>query len=289
MKAIIYDTFYPLYLTYIKKEDVYMEILIVILIFLVVLLVKYNRVITILIKTLRHKPFPQNTNKPEQLTIDQQNALSAGLIIAEQHMFCWDSLESDARNSGKTEQKYRLGTAWDVFSPQSAVECLSSFGSFHKIVNSAIEIYLNVPKEQWQSYINDQIPEDYREIIGVYCSRLDQVSAILIENKVAENQEEVHQILLRGAIAWDLGRIVYIARASYVAGYINKEQAWQAINSVLPVVKEHFANWKQFGQSYMLGRAVYQPDDASIPGLFDIYTQATTSKDSPWLKYPLNN
>lgn len=272
-----------------KNEDTHMEILIVILILLASLLVRYNRVITILIKTLKHKPFPQNSQKTEQLTVDQQNALSAGLIISEQHMFCWDSLESDARNSGKKEQRYRLSTAWDVTSPQSATECLSSFGSVHKLIDVAIEIYLNVPKEQWQSCIDDQVPEDYRDIITIYCSRLDQVSSMLIENKVAEDQDELRQILLRGSIAWDLGRLVYIARASYIAGYISKDQAWQSINSVLPTVKENFANWKEFGQSYMLGRAVYQPDDASLPGLFDIYTQSTTCEESPWLKYPLNN
>ncbi|KDN11418.1 hypothetical protein BGI40_08925 [Snodgrassella communis] len=265
-----------------------MAFLLIILLLCVSLLIRYNRVILLLIKILRHKPFPQNSKKTEQLTIEQQNALSAGLIIAEQHMFCWDSLESDARNSGKREQKYRLRTAWDVFSSESAADCLSSFGTLHKLIDVAIDIYLNIPKEQWQSCINDQVPEDYREIIMSYCASLNQASSMLIENKVAENQDELHQILLRGSIAWDLGRLVYIARASYVAGYIDKDQAWQSINSVLPTVKQYFANWKEFGQSYMLGRAVSRPDDVDY-GLFGIYSLCTTSEESPWLKYPLNN
>lgn len=266
-----------------------MKITIIILLLCVLLLIQNNRAILVIIKTIRHQPFPQNAKKNEQLTIDQQNALSAGLIIAEQHMFCWDSLESDARNSGKREQKYRLRNAWGVKSQESASECLSSLVSMHKLIDVAIEIYLNVPIERRQNCIKDQIPEYYREVITLYCSRLDQVSCILIENKVAQSHEELHQILLRGAIAWDLGRMVYIARASYVAGYIDKDQAWQSINSVLPTVKQYFTNWKEFGQSYMLGRSVSRPDDSAIGGLFDIYTQCITCEQSPWIKYPLNS
>ena len=61
------------------------------------------------IKNVRSFTFLKTTKK---LSVDQQNALSAGLIIAEQNMFCWNSLESDTKFSDKIEQKYRLGTTW---------------------------------------------------------------------------------------------------------------------------------------------------------------------------------
>ena len=266
-----------------------MEFLFIILVICALLLLKFNRVILLVIKHLKHKPFPYNPNKREQLSVDQQNALSTGLIITEQNMFCCDSLESDASNSGKTEQRYRLRNGWGIYSSESAIKSLSSFGSTHKLYDIAIEIYLKVPKEHWQSCIDEQIPDQFRQDILAYCSQLDNVCKVLLKNKGAKDEDEINQILHRGTIAWDLGRLVYIARASYVAGYINKDQAWQSINSVLPILKQSFSDWKAFGQSYMLGRAMWSHDDSGIYGLFDIYQQCVTSEQSPWIKFPLNN
>jgi hypothetical protein len=53
---------------------------------------------------------------------------------------------------------------------------------------------------------------------------------------------------------YDLGRYVEMARWGYQAGYLDNEEAWDAILSVLPEIKRRFDSWEEFGKSFLVGR-----------------------------------
>lgn len=260
-----------------------MVTIIVIAVVLVFGCFKFGPFILDFIKMIRRDAYQCNPNAQENLSREKITALSAGLIIAEQNLFYSNTLETGA---SKNEQIEKLRSHWGIENSQDALQRLASFGSVHQLYDAAINTYLSVNKSDWRNYININYSENTGEIYD-YLLLLDKVSEVLIKNKVATDEQEMREIFQKGSIAWDLGRIVYIARASYTCGYITAQQAWQTIDAVLPQVKKHFADWKAFGQSYMLGRAIWSHDDAGIEGLFMIYTDVIKEEASPWLKYPL--
>lgn len=264
-----------------------MTTIIIILVIMAIVWFKFGRTILLLINVFRHKAFSCNPNKTANLSYERQLALSAALIIAEQNMFYTDTLETTKVGAIKAEQKQRLRSAWGIYSTDSALARLKTFGLIHQEYNAAIQTFLAVDKSQWQSYIELHFPEMDQNDIYNYTDSLQAVSATLIEYKIAADSNEVQNIFKRGALAWDLGRLVYIARASYTCGYITAEQAWQSIDSIMPQLSMAFTSWNAFGQSYMLGRSIWSHDDGAISGLFDIYFQAISDPKSPWLKYPL--
>lgn len=53
---------------------------------------------------------------------------------------------------------YYLG----IYSAQTTIEKISAFDTSYKLYDVVIEIYFNVPKENWQNGINHQIQADLR-------------------------------------------------------------------------------------------------------------------------------
>lgn len=261
-----------------------MNLIIAIVIVVLIVWYKFGNTILKLIQILRHKSFTANPDQSMPLTSEQQKLISAGLIIAEQNMFYCDTLLT---GGNKKQQKDQLNNSWGISSQQSALMRLAEFGSIHKLYDAAIDVYLTVEKAQYQPYIENNFPEQIQLEILDYLQQLDAISPLLIKKQLAINEDEVTAILRRGSIAWDLGRIVYLARSCLTVGYFNTEQAWQIISSIQIEFEKNFTDWKSYGQSYMLGRSLWSYEDAAIDGLFDIYLQAVSSANSPWLKYPL--
>lgn len=261
-----------------------MNTLLITLVIVAVIWYKWGSNILSIIRILRHKDFSKNPS-PTSLSDEQQQALAVGQIINEQNMFYTDTL---ATGANKSEQKKRLGSAWSVNSHATALACLESFANagVHQLYNAAIAVYKEQPESEWKSFIYNQYDTDIADDIYEYTVSIKTVLTFLHE-KNTMTEQETDEVLKRGAIAWDLGRIVYIARASYTLGYINEQEAWDAINATLPQVKQSFSSWKEFGQSYMLGRAIWSVDDMSIDGLNDIYLDSIQKQESPWVKYPL--
>ena len=57
--------------------------------------------------------------------------------------------------------------------------------------------------------------------------------------------------------AWDLGRCVALARWGYGAGFISEDEAWAEIGRIAKEAHERYSSWKDFGEDYVLGRAVW--------------------------------
>jgi hypothetical protein len=61
----------------------------------------------------------------------------------------------------------------------------------------------------------------------------------------------------RGFDAWDLGRCVALARWGYGAGFVSEDEAWAEIGRVAEKARERYSSWRDFGEDYALGRAVW--------------------------------
>jgi hypothetical protein len=58
-------------------------------------------------------------------------------------------------------------------------------------------------------------------------------------------------------IAWDFGRLVRLARFFFSADYISEEEAWQLIKYAALTVQPLFNSWKEYHESYALGRKLW--------------------------------
>ncbi|WP_198347569.1 DUF1266 domain-containing protein [Nocardia terrae] len=64
------------------------------------------------------------------------------------------------------------------------------------------------------------------------------------------------QPLNTDATAWDLARVVFIARSAHTAGYLPEDEAWEHMLTGLAKAQQHYRNWRQFGSGFLTG-AIY--------------------------------
>ncbi len=58
-----------------------------------------------------------------------------------------------------------------IYSAQTTIVKISAFDASYKLYDLAIEIYFNVPEENWQNGISHQIQADLREEVLTYSSQ----------------------------------------------------------------------------------------------------------------------
>ncbi|WP_188830119.1 DUF1266 domain-containing protein [Nocardia camponoti] len=70
--------------------------------------------------------------------------------------------------------------------------------------------------------------------------------------------EHLSRPLPHGIEAWDIARVVAVARMAFTAGYIEAEMAWAYIMRALPQAQRRYRNWRQFGDAYLAGWTFWQ-------------------------------
>ncbi|MFC4375120.1 DUF1266 domain-containing protein [Nocardia halotolerans] len=55
------------------------------------------------------------------------------------------------------------------------------------------------------------------------------------------------------ATAWDLARLVFIARAACTAGYLTEDESFEHMLTGLDRARQHYRNWRQFGAGFLTG------------------------------------
>jgi len=79
--------------------------------------------------------------------------------------------------------------------------------------------------------------------------------------------------------AWDLGRVVFIARSSVCLGYLDENEVWPYIKKAADKASEIYSSWKEYLAAYYLGRAVaYGYNDSPITAI----DYLLSNKNSPY-------
>jgi hypothetical protein len=108
-------------------------------------------------------------------------------------------------------------------------------------------------------------------------------------------ERALNQFLLReyaclekdGLVAWDLGRLVDVARCGYTAKYITADTAWDWIRRASQQLQGAFASWPDMGANFMLGyRFCNNPAEEIPTNWLSAYDWLLSSADSPWRKIP---
>ncbi len=85
-------------------------------------------------------------------------------------------------------------------------------------------------------------------------------------------------------IAWDLVRVVNLARWSYLCGYLNEDEMWQVMQLAADTALEHFSSWKEYGASFVMGRGVWHGDPGDSETAYGIVSLLLEDSESPWKK-----
>lgn len=87
-------------------------------------------------------------------------------------------------------------------------------------------------------------------------------------------------------IAWDLVRVVNVARWTYQCGYITLDEMWQIMQTAEQTAISHFSSWEEYGRSFVLGRGVWHGDPDDCETAQEIVTTLLHSPESPWKQIP---
>ncbi|UYL09178.1 DUF1266 domain-containing protein [Bdellovibrio sp. SKB1291214] len=89
-----------------------------------------------------------------------------------------------------------------------------------------------------------------------------------------------------GILGWDAARFVHLARLSFVAGYMDDNEAWAEILKMAPIADGKFDNWMEFSQSFLIGRTFWSGSED--PVVKKICERLLGHPASPWNFYTLS-
>jgi len=95
-------------------------------------------------------------------------------------------------------------------------------------------------------------------------------------------QRNREEIATRGLLAWDLGRLVPVARWSVNAGYITTEEAWAWVEAGAPLIQSSYASWEEYGNGWRLGYIFWNGGKAPDKLFEQPLGELLKSPGSPW-------
>lgn len=215
--------------------------------------------------------------KGSNLKPDQLSALSVGAINGEQTSCFIDTLETGMQEERLHES---LSQWWSINSSDSAKETLDwLLNEGHRVFfNAVYKIVTTEDQSEWQTIINNAFPP---EAIDNATEFTENLSSTIEELRSKDNMTE--QDFNNGILAWDLGRMITVARMSCDAKLISQTEAWEYINQSYEMCKKEFNSWEAIGKSYIIGRSMWSGDDSTLNGLKSITRSLLEDEKSPWI------
>ena len=129
-------------------------------------------------------------------------------------------------------------------------------------------------------------PEDLKHLLENGFEDEDETAedVRLIMQTMLDNGYCTEDELPHTALAWDLVRVVNLARWAYLCGYISEEEMWQVMGTAAGIAHEHFASWKEYGLSFVFGRGVWHGEPADSETAYEIVSTLLEKDESPWMQ-----
>ncbi|MNF76071.1 hypothetical protein D3C84_581690 [compost metagenome] len=240
----------------------------------------------------------------------EQRALKAGLINSEQIMAYCDSCTTGLTRNSLTDG---LGSNWDIRSPQEAAETLESLIQYghrffydivfrvyregasedgrHEVLEALVASgRYGHPETVWERIAAEESSEEKDLVFSALERAMDMLENLrsafrLLKDKV--NGQYLPKDYSVGVLAWDLGRLVTVARMSLDCEYIEQHELNRILAHVDSVLRSNFSSWPQFAKSYIIGRACWSGQNMMLGGIIGIAEDLMTDKNSPWVLSPL--
>ena len=207
---------------------------------------------------------------------NQPRLLALGAILAMRNGESLDTL--NCQLPVVDVQQEILFNWWGVENHQQAIDTLkwlknAGHSQEYREIRSFITKHLKDNENKYREFIYDQQTQQSEQ-------KLD-ASVMFALDWVWQHRIELEKKELK---AWDLVRMVNVARWSYSAGYISEKEAWQYIVYANDELKKYYTSWDQLAQHYLLGRTFWQQSENHwdlTPSIEWLKTNPT----SPWLRY----
>lgn len=92
----------------------------------------------------------------------------------------------------------------------------------------------------------------------------------------------------QSVLAWDMGRLVLIARCCFECGYITEEKAWCYMEEAHKKCCAVYSDWKEFAAGYVIGRCMWGGMKQMPGGIMGIAEGLLRDPESPWQKARLH-
>jgi len=89
----------------------------------------------------------------------------------------------------------------------------------------------------------------------------------------------------KGIIAWDLGRIVMLARFGYEVQYLAADESFRLAIPVAIELQKTFDSWAQMGDNIRIGRLYWRAQKEDAQKVHTAIEKLLSEENSPWKKY----
>lgn len=243
------------------------------------------------VKAIRHVRLSIRTKEDTSLSANSVRAIAVGALYAYQQGGYTDVMYPDIEES-------RLNTLltewWGIDSREDAIETLNYLcgAPSQQILPFVYAAYKTSDKDEVAKMIKDYASQ-YKDADDAFRSIADKVRTQsdnlkgqikeLVNDGIISSDEDIREL---GVIAWDAGRLNLVARASLQKGYISDEECLECVNHAYAMAQSAgFNSWKDFANSYMLGRTLWN-GDSNMSGLAQ---DLLTKPESPWVRYAWKN
>lgn len=87
-------------------------------------------------------------------------------------------------------------------------------------------------------------------------------------------------------LAWDLGRLINVARFGFSAGYLPEGEAWEVILTAASHLLAEYASWDELSDNYLLGFSYWQKGAEPDQFVVEAATWLKSDPKSPWKQIP---
>lgn len=249
-----------------------------------------------LIKTIRHVTRGIRVRENSALTPDEVRAVAVGALYAYQQGGYVDVPDLDL---DKSRLDTILSEWWDITDRESAVDTadylseapsqsilpLVYSGFKAQDANEGVRIITDTVNGIFEA---SNLPDKDKKVRAngltvracEYMSNLrSQLNALKADGIISSESD----IMRLGVVAWDAGRLNFVARAAMQKGYLTPEECQEYIGRAYGMAKDAgFRSWRDFADSYMLGRTMWN-GQSNMAGLAQDLLE---NPSSPWVRFP---
>lgn len=220
-------------------------------------------------------------NKNSTLTTDQYKKIALGAIYSEQQGAFINSLTTGL---GESSVKELLSNWWGIDDSHDANEKLIYLRDkgFRFYLPTVFEAFSSEGNKQVNIISSAFVDEDFDKALSQLTHLKETLEELKEDNIISQNGD----IIKYGSNAWDFGRLVFLTRVCFDAGYISEKEAWAYIDAASILAKNSFNNWEDYARSYVIGRAMWGGSQSANQGIAGIAKYLLALPNSPWVQMP---
>ena len=220
-------------------------------------------------------------NNHSTINDEQYRKLAIGALYSEQQTAYINSLTTGL---DKNHINTILSQWWGIENSSIAKNKLDYLANkgFNYYFDTILKCF-EISNEQQKDTIIQNSFSNNEDIEKAY-DQLDNLQDIyddLIKNNIISSMSDLRNYT---NIGWDCGRLVFLSRLCFDAGYLSEQEAWNYINKAYNMAIEKFNNWNEFSKSYIIGRGMWGGNDCGNDGIMMIAEELLINKKSPWVR-----